>query len=66
MEKTPKEAQSVKAKIMEAALTFFLAVFLIYIGVRLLLEVWWVLILLAAVVMAAIISYRVWRSRRRW
>ncbi|MFT9117080.1 MAG: hypothetical protein ABF497_08120 [Sporolactobacillus sp.] len=55
-----------KGKIMEAALTFFLAAVLIYLGTRLLLTIWWVPVLLAVIILAAVIFFRIRRSRRPW
>lgn len=55
-----------KGKIMEAALTFFLAAILIYLGTRLLLSIWWVLVLIAVIILAAVVFFRIRRSRRPW
>jgi hypothetical protein len=51
---------------MGVALTFFFAACLIYIGARLLLRVWWVLVVLGVIVLAVVIIFRIWQSRRRW
>ena len=53
-------------KIVIAVLAFFFATILIYISVRLLLEIWWVLTLLAIVVIAIIIVFRVRKNHNRW
>ncbi|MHB1314115.1 MAG: hypothetical protein ACYCX2_01355 [Christensenellales bacterium] len=61
-----REACDVKAKVIEAALTLFLAAILIYFGVQYLIKVWWALVIIGAVVMVIVIIIQVRRSRSRW
>lgn len=53
-------------KFIGAVMALFLAIILLYIGVKLLLEIWWALLLLIIVVIVIIISIRVWKNRNRW
>jgi hypothetical protein len=51
------------SRILEFAAMFWLSTWLIRIGVSYILDVWWVLLIIAAVVVAVIIGIRIWKSR---
>ena len=53
-------------RVMEAAVTFFLAAVLIYLGVMLLAKIWWAILLLSVGFIAMIIGFRLWRFTKRW
>jgi len=55
-----------KGKIMGTALAFFTTALLLYLGVQLLLKIWWILVLLTVIVLAAIVIFHVRRNRHRW
>ncbi len=61
-----KEQKSLISRIVDLAITFFVAALLIYLGTVLLIENWWVLAIVAAVIMIAVISYRIWKAKRYW
>ncbi|WP_296480766.1 hypothetical protein [Acutalibacter muris] len=54
--------------IFEAAVTIAVSGYLIRLGVRLFLEVWPVLLIIAAVIAGAAIGWRIWKNRNsdRW
>jgi O-antigen/teichoic acid export membrane protein len=53
-----------KGKIMEVAVVFFIASLLIYLGAKLLIRIWGVLVIVVAVLVVAVIAYRIWRFKR--
>jgi hypothetical protein len=53
-------------RMLEFAGLFALSAFLIRLGVRYILEIWWVLIILAIVTAGAIIGWRAWKNRSKW
>ena len=59
-----KETFSLKGKIIEIAVAFFIACILIYLGCTLLLRIWWVLVVIAVVLIITVIAYRIWRFKR--
>ena len=63
MENQPKK---LIIRILEFAALFALSAFLIRLGVTYIKEVWWVLLIIAAVIAAIIIGYRVWKNRTSW
>ena len=54
--------------IFETALIIAASGYLIRLGVRFFLEVWWVLLIIAAVMAGAAIGWRIWKNRHgdRW
>ena len=54
--------------IFETALIIAASGYLVRLGVRFFLEVWWVLLVIAAVVAGAAIGWRIWKNRHgdRW
>ncbi len=54
--------------IFEAALIIAASGYLIRLGVQFFLEVWWVLLIIAAVIAGAAIGWRIWKNRHggRW
>lgn len=57
-----------KGKIMEVAVTLFFASLLIYIAIMLFLKIWWVLVLLIAIIATTVVLIRIYllRFRNRW
>ena len=51
-------------RLVEYAALFALSAFLIRLAVCYIMDVWWVLIILAAVSAAASIGYRIWKNKR--
>jgi len=60
---TYKGAMPLKWKIFEFALLFFLACFLIYFGTLLLLKIWRVIAIIAAILAIAVVAYRIWKFK---
>ena len=54
--------------LFEAAVTIAASGYLIRLGVRFFLEVWWVLLIIAAMTAGAAIGWRIWKNRHgdRW
>ncbi|MCM1343733.1 MAG: hypothetical protein NC305_11010 [Lachnospiraceae bacterium] len=54
--------------LFEAAVIIAASGYLIRLGVQLFLEVWWVLLIIAAVIAGAAIGWHIWKNRRndRW
>ena len=61
-----REPKKLITRILEFAALFALAMFLLNLGAAYLQEVWWILLIVAAVVGAIVIGYRVWRGRSGW
>jgi hypothetical protein len=59
------EPKKLMTRFLEFAAAFALSCFLIRIGVKFLLEVWWVAVIIIAVAVTAAILYRV-RRRGQW
>lgn len=57
-----------KGKITEVAFTLFFTSLLIYIAVMLFLKIWWVLVLLIAIIATTVVLIRIylWRFRNPW
>ena len=55
-----------KSKILEVAVVFFIGCALIYLGATLLIRIWWVLAIVAVVLISAVICYRIRRHKRYW
>ena len=53
-------------KFFEGALLFLIACFLIYYGVQFLASVWWILLIIAVIVLAIIIVHRIRKNRPKW
>ena len=60
MENQPKRLLE---KLLEAAIIFVIATFLIKLGVCYILCVWPVLVILATVVIGGVIAYRIWKRK---
>ena len=54
--------------LFEAAVIIAASGYLIRLGVRLFLEVWWVLLIIVAVIIGVAIGWHIWKNRRndRW
>lgn len=52
-----------KGQVIETALTFFLVVVLVYLGIQLLLKVWWIVVLLALFILMLVFMCRIWKFR---
>jgi len=62
-----REPKRIIIRILEYAALFALAMFLVHLGVAYLKDVWWILLILAAIVTGIVIVYRVWRGRtKKW
>ena len=55
-----------KDKIWEIVLGFFVIALLLYLGVTLLLKVWWILLIVAVLVLAVIIYIRIRKSKPKY
>jgi glucan phosphoethanolaminetransferase (alkaline phosphatase superfamily) len=53
-------------RILESAGLFALSAYLLKLGVAFLKEIWAWLLLIAVIVAAAIVGYRVWKNRLKW
>ena len=51
---------------MEFAVVFAVSAFLIRLGICYLLDVWWVLLIIGAVVIGIVIACRIWKSEDKW
>jgi hypothetical protein len=51
-------------KLLIAALTIAASVWLVHWAAHLLMEVWWVLAIVAILVILGLFAYRLWRNRR--
>lgn len=51
--------------LFEAAVIIAASGYLIRLGVQFFLEVWWVLLIIAAVTVGAAIGWRIWKNRHR-
>jgi hypothetical protein len=58
------EPKRLIARIVECAVLLALSVFLIKLAVCWLMEIWWVLLIIAAVVVAGIIGWQIWKNKR--
>ena len=63
MENQPKKLIT---RILEFAGLFALSAFLLRLGVCYLLGIWKVLLIIAVVIAATVIGYRVWKNRAQW
>jgi hypothetical protein len=63
MENQPKK---LIVRIMEAAVLFALSAFLIRLGVCYILEIWPVLLIIAAVTVGIVVGYRIWKNKVKW
>lgn len=61
-----KEAFSLKGKILEIVFAFFFACILIYLGVTMLMKIWWILAIIAAIIIITVIAFRIWRFKRNY
>lgn len=55
-----------KNKVMEAVLTFFLSAILIYLGIQLLIKVWWAFVIIIALFLFAVLTYRIRKIKHKW
>jgi len=53
-------------KILEFAALFALSAFLIKLAVCFVLEIWWVLLIIAIVTAGSVIGYRIWKNKAKW
>lgn len=53
-------------RLLESAAMFALAAFLIRLGINIVMEIWWMAPILAAIVGGGWIAYRTWKNRGRW
>lgn len=60
MENQPKKWIT---RLLEWAAMFALAAFLLRLGVAYIKEIWWILLILAAVVSAVVIAYRLYKNK---
>lgn len=60
------EPKKLTARFLEFAVSFALGAFLLRLGVAFLLEIWWMLVIVAVVATAAVIGFRMWRNRPKW
>lgn len=57
---------SLLASLWHAAFIVLGSVFAVWIAVKLLEQIWWVLAIIGALVITLLVSVQWWRSRRRW
>ena len=55
-----------KDRIWEIALSFFVIALLLYLGVTFLMKVWWVLLIVAAIVLAVVIYIRIRKGKPKY
>lgn len=55
-----------KNKVMEVTLTFFLSAILIYLGIQLLIKVWWIFAIIIALFLLVVLTYRIRKVKRKW
>ena len=48
------------------AVTFFIACLLIYYGIQLLTEIWWILLIIAGIITAIVIYFHARKNRPKW
>ena len=60
MEKEPKK---LIIRLLEATAIFALSMFLLKLGMALLLEIWWGLLILALIAGGAVVGYRIWKNK---
>jgi hypothetical protein len=60
------QPRSIIKRILECAALFALSAFLIRLGVCWLTDIWRILLAIAAVTAAAVVGWRLWRSKRKW
>lgn len=58
-----KESKSLLSRILEAAAAFALSAFLLKLGVSYLLQIWWILLIVIAIIGAAVVIYRILKYR---
>lgn len=63
MEQKPKRLIT---RILEYAAIFALSALLIRLAVYLITEIWWVLLIIAAVTAIAAAGYRIWKNKAKW
>jgi uncharacterized membrane protein YqgA involved in biofilm formation len=51
-------------RIVECAVLLTLSVFLIKLAVCWLMEIWWVLLIIAALAIGGVIGWRIWKNKR--
>jgi hypothetical protein len=61
-----EKPQKLIARLLEFAAMFALSMYLIKLGVCYLSEVWWILLILAALAVGGYAVYRLWRNRGTW
>jgi hypothetical protein len=54
------------ARFLEFAAMFALGCFLIRLGVRYLLEIWWIVMIVLGVLFVGAIALRMWQNRPKW
>ena len=55
-----------KDRIWEITLGFFVIALLLYLGVTLLLKVWWVLLIVAVIALVAVVIYRIKKGKPKY
>jgi hydrogenase-4 membrane subunit HyfE len=60
------EPKKLVTRVLEFAVAVALSGFLIRLGVGFILDVWWIFLILAAVIVGGVVVYRLWRNRPKW
>jgi hypothetical protein len=63
---TEEKPEKLITRIVEFALLFALSAFLIRLGVRYILEIWWVLLILGIAAAGAVILWRIRKNKAKW
>lgn len=63
MEREPKRFV---IRLLEVCAGIALGAFLLWKAVQVIQEIWWILLIIAGVIVVAVIGYRIWKNHIKW